>query len=83
MTEWIKCADKMPDCDELSEQPHKALFWIYCHYNDQHFVRRAYRRFQLGKWSWVNQLSFKHQMIFKDAAITHYMPIIQPAPPQD
>ncbi|WP_058357251.1 hypothetical protein [Vitreoscilla massiliensis] len=82
-SDWVKCSERMPDCDDLRERPHKALFWIYCQLDGRNFVTRAYRRFQLGKWSWVNQLSFKHQMIFQDAAITHYMPIIEPTPPQD
>ena len=80
---WIKCADQMPDCDELREKPQEALFWIYCQIDGRHFVTRAYRQFRSKKWAWVDKLTTKGQMILFDNAVTHYMPIIKPTPPQD
>ena len=82
MSEWIKCADKMPDCDELREKPHKAFFWIHVGF-DGGYVSKAYRVFQNEEWLWVSQLRTDRQLIFADIVITHYMPIIEPAPPQD
>ena len=76
MSEWIKCADKMPDCDELRERPQEALFWIYCQIDGRHFVTRAYRQFHSKKWAWVDKLTTKGQMILFDVAVTHYMPKI-------
>ena len=85
MSEWIKCADKMPDCDELRERPNKAKFWVHF-YNEltkRPCIVMAYRIYKHGKWKWVNHIEIRIQLVIPDEAITHYMPIIQPAPPQD
>ena len=80
---WIKCADQMPDCDELREKPHKAFFWVFCPSHSGGYTLKVYRRFQDGQWQWVSQLSKRGQITFPDEFITHFMLIDTPAPPQD
>ena len=80
-SDWVKCSERMPDCDELRERPHKARFWIYIQWDDG-YILNAYRKFQNGEWVWASQLRTNGQMIFADAVVSHYMPITPPTPPQ-
>ena len=82
-TDWVKCSEHLPDCDEFRANPYRAWFWIYCQNNDIGYVLKAYRKYQNGQWAWVSQLRTKGQLTFPDDLVTHYTPIEPPQPPQE
>ena len=82
-SDWIKCSEHLPDCDEFRANPYRALFWIYCQSNDRGYILKAYRKYQNGQWAWVSQLRPKGQLTFPDELVTHYTPIEPPQPPQE
>ena len=81
---WIKCTDKMPDCDELRSKPYKAIFWIAVQRDKQPpFITLGVRRYRHGVWQWAQgHMERDSQLIFADDTVTHYIHVEAPEAPK-
>ena len=74
---WIKCADKMPDFDDVKSP--LTEYFVTISRNDGDEVQRAYYiDWSSNKSRWVSMNG-----VPISAKVTHWMPSYTPAPPQD